>query len=317
MKIRQRYLGPDGPEADLYWMRRAVGDAERALGATSPNPPVGAILVKDRQLLGQGHHTRAGAPHAEVEAFRSLEDPDKAAGSTLYVTLEPCSTQGRTPACTNAILKHRLKRVVFGSVDPNPEHAGRAITLLEEAGVEVTSGILQKESDALIRIFRHWILHRRPYIIAKAGLSLDGCLTRPPGESSWLTSKDARWDAQRLRVLVDAMVVGAETIRQDNPKLTVRHPWTPSHKRALKRFVLTRSGALPEDARIFTDAHADETRIIRDATWPHWLDQAADEGVTSMLVEGGGVTLTEALKAQSVQEIHLYLAPLVSGSGIR
>lgn len=318
MKIRQRYDGPAGAAQDRYWMGRAVSCAKRALGATSPNPPVGAVLVsQEGYLLAQGHTALAGGPHAEIGAFQSLEDPNEARGATLYVTLEPCSTKGRTGACTQAILEHGVSRVVFGSVDPNPEHAGRAVSLLEEAGIEVASGVGVEVTDGLIRIFRHWILTKRPYVIAKAGLSLDGCLTRPEGESSWITSKEARRDAQDLRLQVDAMLVGAETIRQDNPKLTLRHPQVPPCKRPLKRYVLTRSGNVPKEAYIFTDANASHTHVINEATWPDWLDQAAADGVTSLLLEGGGATLTEALQAQAVQELHFYLAPRIAGGDVR
>ncbi len=317
MKIRQRYVGPEGAAQDCYWMRRAVAQARLAEGATSPNPPVGAMLVKDGELFAQGHHEQAGGPHAEIAAFQNLDEAGDANGATLYVTLEPCSTLGLTGACTSAIIDHGVQRVVFGSVDPNPYHAGQAVSLLEEVGIAVTTGVYAEETDALIRIFRHWILTKRPYVIAKLGMSFDGCLTRPPGESTWLTSKAARRDAQGLRLEVDAMVVGAETIRKDNPKLTLRHPHSPLNKRPLKRYVLTRSGELPEDSQIFTDEFASETRVVRNAAWPDWLDNASTEGVTSILMEGGGACLTEALQAHAVQEVHLYLAPMVSGGNVR
>lgn len=318
MKIRQRYVGPEGAAQDHYWMRRAVAQASLAEGATSPNPPVGAMLVKDGELLAQGHHEEAGGPHAEIAAFQMLDaDGGEAKGATLYVTLEPCSTLGRTGACSQAIIDRGIQRVVFGSVDPNPDHAGQAVSLFEKAGIAVTTGVCVEETDALILIFRHWILTKRPYVIAKLGLSLDGCITRPPGESAWLTSKAARRDAQGLRLRVDAMAVGAATIRNDNPRLTLRHPQAPSNKRPLRRYVLTRSGDLPETAHVFTDEFAPETRILRNATWPEWLDEAGAEGVTSVLLEGGGSTLTEALQAQSVQEVHFYLAPMVSGGNVR
>lgn len=317
MEIEQHYLGPEGEAEDRYWMRRALAMARRGVGATSPNPPVGAVLVKERRLLTQGFHRRAGGPHAEIEAFAALEDPRQAEGATLYVTLEPCSTQGRTPPCTEAILHHRVQRVVFGSVDPNPAHAGEAVAALQARGIAVAQGVRRDETDALIRIFRHWILTQRPYVIAKAGISLDGCLTRPPGESQWLTSSASRRDAQRLRVLTDGMLVGAETIRRDNPRLTVRHPWVPAGKRPLFRYVLTRSGELPQEAHVFTDAFAHRTRVVQDARWPQWLEIPAREGVTSLLLEGGGRTLTEALLRRAVNELHLYVAPRIAGTGQR
>lgn len=316
MTITQRYAGAPGLEEDRYWMRRALAAAKRGLGATAPNPPVGSVLVKDGICLAQGHHRRAGLPHAEMEVLAQLKDPAGAKGGTLYITLEPCSTHGHTPPCTESVLRSGVTRVVFGSIDPNPAHAGRAERMLRKAGIDVSLGVLRQETDELLRIFKHWMLYGRPYIIAKAGLSLDGCITRPPGESPWLTSREARRDAQQLRILADAILVGAETIRQDNPKLTVRHSWVPPYKRPLRRYVLTRSGNLPETAHVLTDALAEHTCVIREARWPDWLDTAAADGITSILLEGGGATLTEALHADAVQEMHFYLAPLISGSGV-
>ncbi len=317
MTIQQRYVGPGGRAEDRYWMRRALALARRGVGATSPNPPVGAVVVKNQCLLAEGFHRRAGDPHAEVVALSGLLRPADADGATLYVTLEPCSTHGRTPPCTEAILGSGIGRVVFGSVDPRPAHAGEAVVILQGQGLAVEVGVLREDADDLIRIFRHWIRKGRPYVIAKAGISLDGCVTRPAGESQWLTSREARRDAQRLRVLVDAVVVGAETVRCDNPKLTVRHPDVPDFKRPPRRVILTRSGRLPPDAHVFTDEDASRTKVVRDARWPDWLEDLAGEGVTSVLLEGGGKTLTEALQASAIQEMHLYLAPLVSGSGRR
>ncbi len=316
-EITQQYAGPPGDAEDAYWMARALATAQRGIGTTSPNPCVGAVIVKDSVRMGAGHTAPPGGPHAEVRALAAASRDHEVRGATLYVTLEPCSTHGRTPPCCQAIIDHGIARVVVGSVDPNPAHAGRGVTILQEAGIEVVSGVRQAEADHLIRIFRHWIEYQRPYIIAKAGISVDGCLTRPPGESNWLTSASSRRDAQHLRILVDAILVGAETIRQDDPSLTVRHPWTPGIKPPLKRMILTRSGTLPKDARVFTDALAAHTTIIENASWPEWLESATCAGISSILIEGGGKTLTEALRARAVDELHLYVAPRLSGTSER
>lgn len=317
MAIAQRYLGPTGEAEDRYWMRRALAAARRGLGATAPNPPVGAVIVRDGFMLAQGFHAQAGGPHAEVAAFSALAAPGDARGATLYVTLEPCSTHGRTPPCCEAIRAHGVARVIYGSQDPNPSHAGRGARLLEESGIEVSVGVLAAETDALIRVFAHTVTHQTPYVIAKAGLSLDGCLTRPPGESTWLTSPAARRDAQSLRLLVDGILVGAETLRQDDPQLTLRLPNVPPAKRPLRRFILTRSGDIPSDARVFTDPLAELTEVVHDVNWSQWLPKVRASGVGSLLIEGGGNTLTQALQAGAVHELHVYLAPLVSGSGQR
>ncbi len=202
--------------ADALWMERALAEARLGVGLTSPNPPVGAVIVRDGELLGAGHHCRAGGPHAEIEALTQARAafPDRIRGATIYVTLEPCSTQGRTPPCTGAILAAGITRVVYGASDPNPAHQGRADELLRAGGIAVSAGVLAADCDDLIRPFRKWITTRRPYIIAKAGQTLDGRITRPFGEPQWITSEAARAHGRRLRTRVDAILVGAETVRR-------------------------------------------------------------------------------------------------------
>lgn len=295
-------------------MQRALDQAAKARGTTSPNPPVGAVLVRDAVLLAVGHTQPAGQAHAEVVALTAAGD--EARGATLYVTLEPCSSHGRTPPCTEAIVRGGVAQVVYGATDPNPAHVGRAQALLEAAGVSVRTGVLQEACEQSLRIFRHWIQTGRPYIIAKAGLSLDGRLNRPDGEPSWLTSPASRRDAQQLRLEVDAILVGAETVRQDDPQLTLRHPHTPANKPPLKRIVLTRSGDLPEQAKVFTDGFAAHTLTFTDISWDDLLQALAEREITSVLLEGGGQVLTSALKARCVQEMHLYLAPMISGGSV-
>ncbi len=315
MPIRQRYLGP-APEADGYWMQRALDEAAKGRGTTSPNPPVGAVIVREQVLLAAGYTQPAGQAHAEVAAIRALRSPELAQGATLYVTLEPCSTHGRTPPCTDAIIEHGITRVVYGATDPNPEHVGRAQKVLEGAGLSVSTGVLRDACEQSIRIFRHWVQTGHPYIIAKAGLSLDGRLTRPEGEPSWLTSPASRRDAQQLRLEVDAILVGAETVRQDDPQLTIRHPHTPATKRPLARLIVTQSGRLPCGAKVFTDADAAHTLTFTNLSWAELLEAIGNHGITSVLIEGGGRVLTSALEAQCVQEAHLYMAPMISGGEV-
>jgi diaminohydroxyphosphoribosylaminopyrimidine deaminase/5-amino-6-(5-phosphoribosylamino)uracil reductase len=207
---------------DEKLMRAALREAERGLGLTSPNPTVGAVIVRSGRIIARGWHHQAGQPHAEIEALSALRNPRQAKGATLYVTLEPCSTHGRTPPCVEAILRAGLARVVVGATDPNPRHAGRGIELLRAAGVETVTGVLEAECVALNEGFNKWIVTGMPWVIAKAGLSLDGRLTRPPGEGQWLTSPESRADAMRLRARVDAILIGANTLRADNPRLTLR-----------------------------------------------------------------------------------------------
>jgi len=296
------------------FMRSALREAKKGVGLTSPNPAVGAVLVRGGRIVGRGWHRRAGMPHAEVEAFRSLSTPELAIGATLYVTLEPCSTHGRTPPCTDAILRAGVKRVVIGSLDPNPAHAGRAVELLRSAGIEVVSGVLAEECAYLNRAFFKWITTSRPWVIAKAALSLDGRISRPPGEGQWLSGKESRQDAHRLRAEVDAILVGANTVRVDNPRLTVRGKNVPEGKEQPWRVVLTRSGDLPQEAHLFTDEYKERTLVFRDANLEAILDELGRRyKVNSLLVEGGAEVLGGFVDAGLVDEVCFYIAPILCG----
>jgi len=297
---------------DEKFMKAALREAAKGLGHTSPNPAVGAVIVRGGKIIARGWHRRAGEPHAEIEAIRALRKPELARGSTIYVTLEPCSTHGRTPPCCDAIKAHGFSRVVVGAVDPNPKHAGRGLSILRKARIEVAAGILEADCTALNRAFNKWIVKRMPWVIAKAGMSLDGRLTRPPGEGQWLTSERSRSHAMTLRAQVDAILVGAETVRQDDPQLTIRNvsgfedkqPW---------RLVLTRSNRLPRKARLFTDEHKKRTIVYRDRSLREVLKDLGQKNVTSVLIEGGGKILGEAFDRRLVDEAHFYMAPLLCG----
>src|SRR6516162_2886656 len=246
-------------DQDEKFMRAALVEAKKALGLTSPNPAVGAVLVIDNRIVAKGHHREAGGAHAEINCLRDFGAPIPP-HAVLYVTLEPCSTVGRTAPCTDAIVKAGLKNVVIGTTDLNPRHSGRGIVELQKAGVRVRNGILAQECTRLNEAFNKWIVTRRPFVIAKCGMSLDGRLTRTAGEPGWITDSSARRHARGLRERVDAVLVGAETVRVDNPRLTVRgtrrarQPW---------RVVLTRSGNLPRPAHLFSDGFASRTLIYR------------------------------------------------------
>jgi diaminohydroxyphosphoribosylaminopyrimidine deaminase/5-amino-6-(5-phosphoribosylamino)uracil reductase len=296
---------------DETWMRLALREARRGVGRTSPNPVVGAVIVSARgKLLAKGWHRAAGCPHAEVEAIRRLARPALARGAMLYVTLEPCSTQGRTPPCVDAIIAAGFARVIVAAIDPNPAHAGRGLTTLRAAGVEVAQGVLGAEAAALNRAFNQWIVTGLPLVIAKCALSLDGRITRLPSEGPWLTSERSRADAHRLRAQVDAILIGAGTLRADNPRLTVRgvrgarQPW---------RVVLTRSGDLPADAHLFTDEHRERTLVYKKRSLPVVLRDLGARGVTSVLIEGGMQVLGEAFDRRLVDRVRFYIAPLLLG----
>ena len=295
-------------------MRAALREAKKGIGRTSPNPAVGAVIVSDGKVIARGWHKRAGMPHAEIEALRKIRPArlrPGAQGATLYVTLEPCSTHGRTPPCVDAIIAAQIRRVVIGAIDPNPKHAGRAARILRKAGIRVTTGVLGAECRGLNHAFNKWIVTGTPWVIAKAGMSLDGQLSRPRGGGRWITSPASRADAHRLRARVDAILIGAETLRADNPRLTVRgvrgaarQPW---------RVVLTRSGKLPPDARLFTDEHKEKTLVFKNQSLGAVLRALGRKQITSVLIEGGADILGQAFDRRLVDEAHFYIAPLLIG----
>lgn len=290
-------------------MRAALAEAAKGAGRTHPNPAVGAVVVKNGRILSRGWHRAAGRPHAEIEALNALASPASAKGATLYVTLEPCSTRGRTPPCTGALLRSGLARVVYGATDPNPHHAGRAKKIFERAGLAVTPGVLAEECAALNREWNTWIATGFPHVIAKAGMTLDGRIHSPPGQR-WITSAASRRDAMKLRARVQAVLVGGETVRTDNPRLTVRgltvreQPW---------RVVWTKSGRLPETARLFTDKYRARTLVFAGRSLRSVLRELGRRGIASVLIEGGGRTLGEAFDRGLVDEVCFYFAPLITG----
>jgi len=300
-------------DRDAIFMQAALAEARRGLGLTSPNPAVGAVLVVRNRIVARGHHRRAGAPHAEVECLSRFGRPlPKTA--TLYVTLEPCSTTGRTGPCTSALIEAGLERLAVGTIDPNPNHGGRGIDLLRKAGIDVLVGVLADECARLNETYNKWVRTGLPFVIAKAGMSLDGRLTKPPGESQWLTSAAARRHAHQLHAEVDAILVGAETIRTDNPRLTVRgkpgakQPW---------RVVLSRSGKLPPKARIFADRFRKRTLVYRQTDIGTLLRNLGAREITSVLIEGGGDVLGQALDGEVIDKAQIYLAPTLTGGPTR
>jgi diaminohydroxyphosphoribosylaminopyrimidine deaminase / 5-amino-6-(5-phosphoribosylamino)uracil reductase len=299
-------------ERDEKFMRAALREGKKALGQTSPNPAVGAVLVIKDRIVAKGHHRGAGRDHAEVDCLRRFDArvPPHAA---LYVTLEPCSTEGRTGPCTDAILKAGVRNVVVGAIDVNPRHSGKGIAQLRKAGVSVRTGVLADDCAQINEAFNKWIVTGHPFVIAKCGMSLDGRLTRPPGKPRWITDRYARHHAHQLRARVDAILVGAETVRVDNARLTVRgvrgarQPW---------RVVLTRSGKLPRNAHLFSDRLAARTLIYRDKSLAAVLKDLGKRGITSVMIEGGGDVLGQTLDARLIDKVQLYLGPILTGGPV-
>ncbi len=293
-------------------MRAALTEARRGIGSASPNPAVGAVLVRGQRVISRGYHRASGLPHAEIECLAAAPS-GSLRSATLYVTLEPCSTIGRTPPCTDAIVRAGVGRVLIGATDPNPLHGGRGIDQLRASGIRVTTGVLGAECSRLNEAFNRWIVTGKPFVIAKCGMSLDGRLTRVPNEDRWLTGPVARRHAMRLRAQVDAILIGAETLRRDNPRLTTRgirgarQPW---------RVVLSRSGKLPRTAHLFADRFAARTLVYRNKALRQVLADLGRREITSVLIEGGGNVLGQAFDARLVDKVQFYLAPLFTGGPV-
>jgi diaminohydroxyphosphoribosylaminopyrimidine deaminase/5-amino-6-(5-phosphoribosylamino)uracil reductase len=274
--------------SDAQFMRFTLRLARRGYGATSPNPMVGAVLVKGGKIIGRGWHRRAGLPHAEIEALRDAQKRGhKPRGATLYVTLEPCSTHGRTPPCTVAIIAAGIQRVVIGATDPNPKHSGNAFKILRRAGIEVawwgerpseskkklkrgSSGAsphqkLAGECERLNEAFNHWIVHRTPFVTVKAAMTLDGKIATASGESKWITGEKARAHGMKLRQGSDAILAGVNTILVDDPSLTVRAKMEDGRwkvAKPIRRIVLDSMARTPPDSIIASDNFAALTTIV-------------------------------------------------------
>jgi diaminohydroxyphosphoribosylaminopyrimidine deaminase/5-amino-6-(5-phosphoribosylamino)uracil reductase len=302
---------------------------------------VGAVLVKQGRIIGQGWHRRAGGPHAEIEALSDAERRcHSPKGATLYVTLEPCSTLGRTPPCTDTIIAAGIRRVVVGATDPNPAHAGRAFKILRRAGIKVVNGVLADETSRLNEAFNHWIVHRTPFVTVKAAMTLDGKIATAGGESKWITGEQARLDGMKLRRGADAILVGINTILADNPSLTFRNAGGETRRgepRQLRRMVLDAMARTPLQAEVVSDEHATLTTIVVGTSAPKnrvvglarcanvwvapsrggkidlpWLlARLGAEDATSLLVEGGGEVNASFLLGGLAHRVVFFYAPKV------
>ena len=305
---------------------------------------VGAVLVKTGNIIGRGWHRRAGLPHAEIEALRDAQKHGQnPRGATLYVTLEPCCTHGRTPPCTDAIIAAGIKRVVVGATDPNPKHAGQGFEILKRAGVKIVHGILADECERLNETFNYWIIHRTPFVTVKAAMTLDGKIATATGESKWITGAAARAGGMKLRQRHDAILVGVNTILADDPRLTVRNQKTDdehsdNHLRR-HRVVLDSLARTPLSAKIVSDEFAALTILVVSKKAPKsrvaalakkvrvfvapaqkpaidlpWLlKKLGSENVTSLLVEGGGEVNASFLLGGLAQRVAFFYAPKILG----
>ena len=302
------------PKSDERFMRLAIREASRALSQTAPNPAVGAVIVKGGKVIAKGYHHAAGLPHAEIEAIRKLT-PAQVCGATIYITLEPCSSHGKTPPCTAAIIASGISRVVYGSTDPDKRHRGRAAAILKKAGISVTSGVIAEECASLNTHWIHRVSTGLPWVIAKAGMSLDGRIDSPP-HRRWITSAASRRVAMKLRASVEAILVGGGTVRADDPSLTIRGIKLPKEHPQPWRIVWSRSGKIPKKSKLLTDAHRARTLIFTGMTLRKVLQELGKRGISSVLIEGGGHTLGEAFKRNLVDEVRFFIAPIIQGGNV-
>ncbi len=335
-------------EADAIFMGRALELACRAWGETHPNPMVGAVLVENGAIVAEGWHAKDGGPHAERVALAALERRPKP-GATMVVTLEPCSTPGRTGACCDALIAAGIARVVIGATDPNPAHAGRGAEVLRAAGIAVTEGVRADECAELNLIFNHWITTGRPLLAGKIATTRDGFSRPPPGAPRWITGTEARADVHRWRRLFPAIAAGAGTVRTDNPALTRR--WTDAEGAAREdcgwRFVfdaalVTAAGMETDWPRVYADAWRGRTTVVTSAAadpaararleaagvrvwlqettrgargWGEFAARCAAERISGVYVEGGAELLADARAAGALGYAFHYRAAFDGGAG--
>ena len=321
------------------FMRRALELARQGWGTTHPNPMVGAVIVEQGEIVAEGFHAKAGEPHAEIMALHHLARLPRP-GAILYVTLEPCSTEGRTGACTTAIIAAGLSQVVAGATDPNPIHAGHGFEVLRAAGVQVITDVLAEDCADLNLIFNHWIVNQTPLIAAKAAVTLDGKIATRTNDSQWITGELARDDVHRWRRLFPSIAVGAGTVMSDNPSLTSRtgeEIWCPVRFvfDGLLRTVVDKS--LP---KVYTDEHKDRTIVVTTphgglgyvrklqalgvqvwninsptmrAPLPEFLRRCVEAGITGVYIEGGAQMISELIQSRQLDYLFVYRAPILLG----
>ncbi|MEH1917615.1 bifunctional diaminohydroxyphosphoribosylaminopyrimidine deaminase/5-amino-6-(5-phosphoribosylamino)uracil reductase RibD [Nostoc sp.] len=321
-----------GTDFDSRMMLRCLELARRALGRTSPNPLVGAVIVKDGEIVGEGFHPRAGEPHAEVFALR--EAGDRSRGATIYVSLEPCNHYGRTPPCSEGLIEAGVAKVVVGMVDPNPLVAGGGIARLRAAGIEVLVGVEESACRQLNEAFVHRILYKRPLGILKYAMTLDGKIATTSGHSAWVTSQEARSEVHLVRAACDAIIVGGNTVRQDNPYLTSHQ--VGAHNPL--RVVMSRHLNLPASAHLWQTADAPTLVLTQKGANPDFQELLLKQGVEvlelasltpdkamaylyergfcSVLWECGGTLAASAIAQGAVQKVLAFIAPKIIGGSI-
>ncbi|GAB6137426.1 bifunctional diaminohydroxyphosphoribosylaminopyrimidine deaminase/5-amino-6-(5-phosphoribosylamino)uracil reductase RibD [Halanaerobaculum tunisiense] len=316
------------------YMQQAIELARRATGRTSPNPLVGAVIVKNGEIISQGYHHYAGGAHAEVNALQKAGPT--AQGATMYVTLEPCTHHGKTPPCTEAIIASGIKRVVIAMKDPNPQVAGEGIKQLQEAGIAVEVGVLAEQARELNEVFIKYITTQQPFVLLKNAVTLDGKIATKTGDSKWITGPESRQLVHNLRDQVDAILVGVGTVLADDPRLTTRLPdregedpiriildsklETPcnanviNQESAANTIIATTSQAAREKKELLTQAGADIIEVgSSEVDLNLLLDKLGEQEITSLLVEGGSQVNTSFWEAELVDKLYYFIAPKIIG----
>ncbi|GGN54171.1 bifunctional diaminohydroxyphosphoribosylaminopyrimidine deaminase/5-amino-6-(5-phosphoribosylamino)uracil reductase RibD [Oceanobacillus indicireducens] len=315
-----------------FYMDLALTNARAMKGQTDPNPLVGSVIVNDNRIVGVGTHLKAGEPHAEIHALRMAGE--LARGGTIYVTLEPCSHHGRTGPCAEAIVQAGIKKAVIATLDPNPVVSGSGVKILKDAGVEVITDVREKEARQMNEVFNKFIVEKKPFLTLKAGITLDGKVATHKLDSKWITSEEARVDVHHLRNENMGILVGINTVLEDNPALTTRIP----NGRNPVRIVLDSTLKIPLDYQLVTDNEAETwifTSRAHDGTKKKELERAGvrvfvtnrentvdphevverlgEEGISSVMIEGGGNIHASFLENQLIDKVVLYIAPKLVG----
>ncbi len=321
------------PIRDEEIIHRCFELALKAQGETSPNPMVGAVLVKDGQIISEGFHQQSGSGHAELNAIN--EAPTSLEGTTLYCNLEPCChTNKKTPPCAQRIIQEGITKVVISNLDPNPQVSGLGVKMLQEAGIEVITDVLREEGEELNEVFFKNMRENKPFIHLKIAQTLDGKIASSTGNSQWITSEESRQKVHLLRKTYDAILTGAQTIRSDNPALTVR---LDGKTEAKKRIILTRSAQLPLEAQVFTDEFSHLTFVAIDEAYTNEIEKLKSQGrqvitfnktleslsqklfslgICSVLVEAGQKVVTSFIEEKIYDRISFFVAPKILGSGL-
>lgn len=322
---------------DEFYMKLALENAEKGAGKVNPNPMVGAVIVKNEKIIGSGFHEYFGGAHAEVNAFKNTTESVE--GATMYVTLEPCSHYGKTPPCADKIIEEKIKRVVIGTLDPNPLVSGKGVKKLIDAGIEVSVGVLEEECKKINEVFMKYIKYKKPFVVMKCAMSLDGKICTKNGESKWITGEEARKHVHKTRNMLSAIMVGVDTVIKDNPRLTSRI----DKGKNPTRIIVDSTLRIPLDSNVLVDEYKDKTIIAttisadkekiayienlgakvlivnekeKRVDLNDLMNKLGEMNIDSILLEGGGTLNFSALKEKIVDKVQVYIAPKIIGGSL-